>query len=63
MKDKCKCGATLGREGKCPRLCEPVPQPPPVYTGPMVVGLTHIGKIGKPVYTPPKEQNGYGWIG
>ena len=45
----CKCGAMLGRSGACPALCEPVPEPPPKYTGPAVVGSTHIGSLGAPV--------------
>jgi hypothetical protein len=54
----CKCGARLGRSGKCPALCEPVPEPPPRYTGPKVVGHTHLGRIGAPVN--PADP---GWIG
>ncbi len=50
----CKCGADLDKKGVCPALCEPVPQPPPVYTGPTVVGSTHIGRLAQPVR---------GWIG
>lgn len=46
---RCKCGAGLDRKGRCPALCEPVPAPPPEYTGPKVVGSTHIGKLAAPV--------------
>ena len=45
----CKCGAKLGRSGKCPALCEPVPEPPPKYTGPERIGFTHIGRLAAPV--------------
>jgi hypothetical protein len=45
----CKCGVQLGRNGKCPALCEPVPDAPPVYTGPLVIGRTHIGRLAAPV--------------
>lgn len=55
----CKCGTRLGRSGKCPALCTPVPQPAPAYRGPMVVGRTHSGRIGAPVWRP----EGDGWIG
>ena len=50
----CRCGAPLGRSGKCPALCEPVPAPPPAYTGPPVVGSTHVGRMTRPEF---------GWIG
>lgn len=42
-----RCGVPLGRRGKCPALCEPVPSPPPVYVGPAVVGQTHIGRMAR----------------
>lgn len=60
---KCKCGAWLGRYGKCPALCEPVPQPPPIYTGPKVIGSTHLGRLGAPVNQREVSGVGYGWIG
>jgi hypothetical protein len=43
------CGEQLGRNGKCPALCEPLPLPQPKYTGPLVVGSTHIGRLAAPV--------------
>lgn len=43
------CGEMLGLNGKCPALCEPVPTPPPVYTGPVIVGSTHLGRLAAPV--------------
>lgn len=43
-----KCGAALGRSGKCPALCEPVPTPAPRYTGPLVIGRTHLGRLSRP---------------
>lgn len=46
---KCACGATLGRDGKCPALCQPVPEPLPKYTGPAVIGLSHTARLGAPV--------------
>lgn len=49
LEGHCKCGARLGRSGQCPALCEPVPAPPPVYTGPLKVGRTHIGRMAQPV--------------
>lgn len=52
MPGYCKCGAQLGRSGKCPALCEPVPQPAPKYTGPLVVGRTHMSRLAAPVYVP-----------
>jgi hypothetical protein len=45
--DRCKCGAKLGRNGKCPAICEPVTEPAPEYRGPTVVGLTHIGRMAR----------------
>ncbi|SHG90511.1 hypothetical protein [Bradyrhizobium erythrophlei] len=45
----CKCGAKLGRSGKCPALCEPVTGEPPVYDGPRFVGKTHTARLGAPV--------------
>lgn len=57
----CKCGARLGRTGKCPALCEPVPEPTPKYTGPLVVGGTHLGRLARPVYVEPNPE--HGWIG
>lgn len=45
-----KCFSPLGRFGLCPALCEPVPQPPPPYYGPKVVGHTHLAKLGAPVW-------------
>ncbi len=53
MATHCKCGAALGRSGKCPALCEPVPQPPPKYDGPAVVGRTHTSRLAAPAYVPP----------
>lgn len=44
-----RCGARLGRSGKCPALCEPIPENPPKYTGPERVGRTHLGRLGAPV--------------
>jgi hypothetical protein len=41
----CKCCAKLGRNGKCPALCEPVTEPAPKYHRPAVVGLTHLGRL------------------
>jgi hypothetical protein len=46
---QCKCGARLGRSGKCPALCEPVTGEPPVYDGPRFVGKTHTARLGAPV--------------
>lgn len=45
----CRCGAPLGRSGRCPALCEPVPEPPPPYTGPALIGLSHVGRLAAPV--------------
>jgi hypothetical protein len=42
-----RCGVPLGRNGKCPALCEPVPARPPAYTGPRLVGRTHIGRMAR----------------
>jgi hypothetical protein len=44
---KCKCGATLDDRGRCPALCEPLPQPQPAYTGPAIIGATHIGRMAR----------------
>ncbi|WP_024517044.1 hypothetical protein [Bradyrhizobium sp. Tv2a-2] len=49
MAGYCACGVRLGRMGKCPALCTPVAEEPPQYRGPMVVGRSHIGRIGAPV--------------
>jgi hypothetical protein len=43
-----KRGATLGRNGKCSALCEPVTEPAPEYRGPTVVGRTHLGRLAAP---------------
>jgi hypothetical protein len=45
----CKCGTRLGRSGKCPALCESVPDDPPIYTGPERVGRTHLARLAAPV--------------
>jgi len=64
---RCNCGAVLGRYGKCPALCEPVPDPAPRYSGPMVVmpspKHTHTGRLGAPVWTPSSRHTRDGWIG
>ena len=57
--ERCKCGAELGRGGKCPALCEPVPENPEPYKGPLKVGRTHTGLLSEPVYRPLES----GWIG
>jgi hypothetical protein len=44
------CAAKLGRSGKCPALCEPVPEEEVrPYDGPRFVGKTHTAKLGAPV--------------
>ena len=55
MPPLCKCGTRLGRTGKCPALCEPVEVPPPKYTGPAVIGGTHLGNLVR--------RDTPGWIG
>lgn len=55
--DYCRCGARLGRRGKCPALCEPVPLPQPAYIGPLVVGRTHIGRLAQPIVLHPAIYN------
>lgn len=63
---RCKCGARLGRSGKCPALCTPVETPAPAYKGPAIVGRTHTGRLGAPVWTPPPQRamrDGADWIG
>jgi hypothetical protein len=42
---KCKCGAKLDDRGRCPALCEPLRPPLPKYTGPTIIGLTHVGRL------------------
>lgn len=42
-----KCGAVLDKAGVCPALCKPPASPPPPYTGPAVIGLTHIGRMAR----------------
>jgi hypothetical protein len=57
-KPRCaRCGATLGRTGKCPALCTPVPAPLPHYRGAAVIGRSHVGRLAAPV------QPARGWIG
>lgn len=56
VRQRCGCGAPLGRKGKCPKLCEPVEAPPPKYTGPAVVGKSHTQNLLNAGFGP-------GWIG
>jgi hypothetical protein len=58
MPSVCKCGAPLGRSGKCPALCEPVPQPAPKYDGPAVVGRSHTARLAAPVYAARPYRRG-----
>lgn len=51
---RCKCDAKLGRSGKCPALCQPLPHPLPKYDGPTMIGQ----QIG-----PSPVRSGPGWIG
>lgn len=39
------CGTPLGRTGKCPALCEPVPAPPPKYEGDPIIGRSHTTRL------------------
>lgn len=47
---KCpRCGAVVLRADQCPALCIPLPLPRPPYRGPLVIGLSHTGRLGRPV--------------
>jgi len=56
-KPRCaRCGAPLGRAGKCPALCTPVPAPPPAYAGALVIGRSHVGRLAAPVKIASGDQ-------
>lgn len=56
---KCaNCGVSITKGKVCPALCEPVPKPLPKYKGPEWIGLTHMSRLGAPVYIADGN-----WIG